>query len=298
MAIVSYWQALITGVLSGTLIRYFMLRRDYRQYPSYPHGVVTHLSLGFIAAFIGAIAIPALAEREFTAVTFLALAATQFREVRDMERMMLQKLDQTWLVPRGPDFIEGMARVFEARNYLVMLTSLLVGGAVFWGNVFLGVAVALILLLAIRKLMSGKIVAQIAHVREGEVRFEGANLYVENIHFMNLGTEYVKDVYRQKGLGVIIEPFNDDARATLSNNGQRMAIAHNAAALLGIYKDVDTAEFTPILRRDLETGRVGLVIIPIEKDLYYLLEAVKKTPVLESALSTPLKTSVGRKASD
>jgi len=298
MAIVSYWQALITGVLSGTLIRYFMLRRDYRQYPSYPHGVVTHLSLGFIAAFIGAIAIPALAEREFTAVTFLALAATQFREVRDMERMMLQKLDQTWLVPRGPDFIEGMARVFEARNYLVMLTSLLVGGAVFWGNVFLGVAAALILLLAIRKLMSGKIVAQIAHVREGEVRFEGANLYVENIHFMNLGTEYVKDVYRQKGLGVIIEPFNDDARATLSNNGQRMAIAHNAAALLGIYKDVDTAEFTPILRRDLETGRVGLVIIPIEKDLYYLLEAVKKTPVLESALSTPLKTSVGRKASD
>ncbi len=298
MAIVSYWQALITGVLSGTLIRYFMLRRDYRQYPSYPHGVVTHLSLGFIAAFIGAIAIPALAEREFTAVTFLALAATQFREVRDMERMMLQKLDQTWLVPRGPDFIEGMARVFEARNYLVMLTSLLVGGAVFWGNVFLGVAAALILLLAIRKLMSGKIVAQIAHVREGEVRFEGANLYVENIHFMNLGTEYVKDVYRQKGLGVIIEPFNDDERATLSNNGQRMAIAHNAAALLGIYKDVDTAEFTPILRRDLETGRVGLVIIPIEKDLYYLLEAVKKTPVLESALSTPLKTSVGRKASD
>jgi uncharacterized protein len=75
-------QATFAGVIIGTLTRYYLLRRDYRQYPSYPHGVVANLSLGFIAAVIGAVAIPALAEKEFTAVTFLALAATQFREVR------------------------------------------------------------------------------------------------------------------------------------------------------------------------------------------------------------------------
>ncbi len=34
------------GVVAGTIGRYYMLRSDYRQYPSYPHGVVTHMSLG------------------------------------------------------------------------------------------------------------------------------------------------------------------------------------------------------------------------------------------------------------
>ena len=129
-------QAMFNGVVIGVLIRYYVLKRDYRQYPSYPHGVLTHLSLGFIAAVIGSIAIPALMEKEFTAVTFLALAATQFREVRDMERIMLLNLDQTSLVSRGADYIEGIARIFEARNYIVMFTSLLVGGATYWGNVF------------------------------------------------------------------------------------------------------------------------------------------------------------------
>jgi hypothetical protein len=61
---------------------------------------------------------------------------------------------------------------------------------------------------------------------------------------------------------------------------------------------VDTAEFTPILRRDLDTGRIGMVIVPIEKDIELLIEAVKKVPVLESAYRSPLKTIIGRKASD
>ena len=79
----NYLQAILNGVALGVLIRYFLLKRDYRQYPSYPHGVITHLSMAFIASVIGAIAIPALMEEEYTAVTFLALAATQFRKWGD-----------------------------------------------------------------------------------------------------------------------------------------------------------------------------------------------------------------------
>ncbi len=115
---------------------------------------------------------------------------------------------------------------------------------------------------------------------------------------MNLGMEKVRKSYLERALGVIIEPYNDDGRATLANNGQRIAIAHDAAALMGIYKDLDTPEFTPIVRRDLDTGRLALIITPLEKDIEYLLEAVKKVPVLESALSTPLKSYLGRKAAD
>lgn len=297
-ALAPHLQAMLLGVVSGSLFRLYMFRRDYRQYPSYPHGVVTHLALGFIAAVIGAVAIPALVEKEFTAVTFLALAATQFREVRNMEREMLKKLDQTALVSRGEDYIEGIARVFEARNYLVMFLALLVGGATFWGNVFYGLLAGLIFFLILKRLMGGKCIGQIARVREGQVRFEGPNLFVENINFMNLGTDLVKKTYLERALGVVLEPLDDDARATLANNGQRMAIAHDAAALMGIYRDVDTPEFMPLVRRDLDTGRVALIILPLEKDAEFLLEAVRKAPVLESSFQTPLKTYLGRKASD
>jgi len=293
-----FLQALLTGLISGVMLRYYMLKRDYRQYPSYPHGTTIHLAMAFIAAFIGAVAVPALMEKEFTAVTFLALAATQFREVRNMERIMLENIDRISLVSRGAEYIEGIAKVFEARNYLVMFTSLLIGGATYWGNIFYGLSLAVAAFLISKNLKGGKIIGEIAQVREGKVHFKGANLFVEDIHFMNLGTDSVKEKYLERALGIIIEPKDDDARATLASVGQRMAIAHDAAALLGLYKDVDTAEFTPILRRDLDTGRIGMVIVPLEKDIEFLIEAVKKVPVLESAFRAPLKTSIGRKASD
>ncbi|MBC7326372.1 MAG: YIEGIA domain-containing protein, partial [Moorella sp. (in: Bacteria)] len=51
---------IVSGTLAGTVARLVMLRVDYRQYPGYPHGYVTHLSLGFIAAALGAVAVPAI----------------------------------------------------------------------------------------------------------------------------------------------------------------------------------------------------------------------------------------------
>jgi hypothetical protein len=247
---------------------------------------------------IGAVAIPALLEKEFTAVTFLALAATQFREVRGMERDMLEGLDRTNLVPRGPDYIEGIARVFEARNYLVMLAALLISGATFIGNIYYGLLMGVATFIISKTLMKGKNIGDIALVRAGRVHFEGAKLFVDNIQFMNLALQQSRETYLKRGLGIIVEPLNDNGRATLANNGQRKAIAHDAAALLGVYKDVDSAEFTPLVRRSLDTGRVGLVIVPMEKDISVLIEAVKRVPVLESALSTPLKTTLGKKAAD
>lgn len=86
----------------------------------------SHVTLGLIAASLGAVAIPSLMEKEFSAVTFLSLAAQQFREVRNLERQSLEKIDETELVPRGTAYIEDISKAFEARNYMAMLTSLLV----------------------------------------------------------------------------------------------------------------------------------------------------------------------------
>ena len=42
-----------------------------------------------------------------------------------MERNTLAELDGFELVPRGKTYIEGIAVVFESRNYLVIFTSLI-----------------------------------------------------------------------------------------------------------------------------------------------------------------------------
>ena len=293
-----YLTATVLGIGIGFAARCLMLRSDYRQYPAYPHGYVTHLSLGLVAALLGALAVPALMEKEFTAVTFLSLAATQFRDIRQIERDTLNRLDLSRLVARGPDYIEGIARVFEARNYLVMLIGLLVSGATYLAGIAAGFIVGLLSLLGALRLMRGPVIGRIAGVRPAEVSFKGPNLFVEDIQFMNLAREEIRRTVLERGLGVIIEPFDDNAREILANNGQRLAIAHDAAVQLGIYRDVDTAEFTPILRRDLDTGRIGMLILPLEKDIECLVTAVKNVPVLESSSSRPLKSRAGSGAAD
>lgn len=291
-------QAILVGVILGTLSRFMMLRRDLRQYPSYPHSVVNHLALGFVAATLGSVAVPAILAREYTAVTFLALASTQFREVRTMERKMLEGLDKSGLVKRGPDFIEGIARTFEARNYLVIFVSLAASAAACFWRAPGGIAAGIVAFLLVRKLMVGRSVADIAKVRPAKLRFEGPNLFVEDVHIMNLGLPEVREKYLEAGRAVMIEPFDDNAREILANVGQRQAIAHDAAALLGIHRDVDTAEFTPILRRNPETGRVAMIIVPIEPDQVCLVKAVESVPVLESAMRKPLSAEAGRCAAD
>jgi hypothetical protein len=286
-------------VVLGTLSRFLMLRRDVRQYPSYPHSVVNHLALGFVAATLGAVAVPAIVAKEFTAVTFLALAATQFREVRNMEREMLKSLERSRLVSRGPDFIEGIARTFEARNYLVMFVALAASGASFLFNRwFAGLAAGLLAIYLTRRLMRGRVIGDIAKIRSARHRFEGPNIFIEDIHIMNLGLPEIRETYDRLGRAAVLEPFDDNAREILANVGQRQAIAHDVAALLGIHRDVDTAEFTPLLRRNPETGRVAMIIVPIEPDEECLLQAIRNVPLLESAKVKPLAARAGKCASD
>ena len=56
----NYLLPVVIGIVFGFLARTLLLRTDFRQYPTYPTGRIIHLSFGFIAAFIGAVAIPAV----------------------------------------------------------------------------------------------------------------------------------------------------------------------------------------------------------------------------------------------
>ena len=88
-----YTLPVLLGILFGFVGRVVLLKSDYRHYPTHPHGMIIHLTLGFIAASLGSIAVPAIIEREYTAVTFLAVAAQHFREVRNMERETLTRME-------------------------------------------------------------------------------------------------------------------------------------------------------------------------------------------------------------
>lgn len=293
-----YLGMILTGTVAGALARLLLLRMDYRQYPGYPHGMVAHVSLGFIASALGAVAIPALLKPDFAAVTFLALAAQQFREIRGMERTTLENLERTELVKRGSDYIEGIARTFEARNYLVMATAISVSLAYHLGGIVAAGLVAVLVITFSLSFRSGETIGDICEVESAAISFDGSRLKVDEIVIMNVGLRESREKILQEALGIRIKPKGANARSVINDLGQRMAIAHTASIILGIKKDIDTPEFTPLVRKNLDTGELGLYILPAIRDAEALLLAVKRTPVLESARSKPLSTQAGRMAAD
>lgn len=286
------------GMAAGFLARLYMLRTDYRNYPSYPHGYIIHLSLGAIAASLAAIALPALLEEEYTAITFLVLCAQQFRDIRNMERETLMKLEEHTLVPRGLDYIEGIAKVFESRNYLVMLVALVTSGATIFGGQSIGIFAGLAMILFSRFLMRGSFVGELARVEEGVLHFEKSLLYIDDIVIMNVGDLEAREKILKEGVAIVLHPYDDDGRSVLNNLGQRQALLHDISMLVGNKLEIGEQEWTPAARKNMDTGALGIFLLPNEKDIGCVIEAAKRTPVLESAVQKPLANSVGREASD
>jgi hypothetical protein len=277
-----------------------MLRRDYRQYPSYPQGWAVHLFVGFIGAAIGAVIVPAVIEKEYAAVSFLILAASQFREVRNVERATLGAMESTELVKRGTAYIEGIARVFEARNYLSIWVALSVAvvsaiwrGAL-WGRLAACALVGWLVTLLLSQLMQGDRVGDIATVELAELRFEQALLKVEETVMMNVGLQTARSVYIERGLAAKITPKGPNAKATLANLGQMQAIAHDVSAMIGVYMDVGEQEFIPMVRRNPASGCLYLVMVPSQDDPDAFLTAVRRVPVLEGAVRKPLTSKAGK----
>lgn len=284
-----YTLPILFGVIVGTLSRVHMLRTDYRQYPTYLHGKIIHIALGFIAAGLGTVAVPAILEEEFTAITFLTIAASQFRDVRNMERNTLAELDGYEMVPRGSTYIEGIAIAFESRNYLVILNSLISTMVYLFFNIWVALVAAIVIVFISKSLMSGGKIKDIVDIEYVKPRFEGAGLYVDNIYIMNIGLpERQKEVLRY-GMGFVLKPKNFNARSTIANLGQRQAILHDVSTALGVYRDSGTPALVPLAKRDLDDGRIGVFVLPQEKDIERALEVIGEVPTLENAIRMPMK---------
>lgn len=289
------------AVLMGFLARLFILRIDYRQYPSYPAGYATHLTLGFVASALGAVAFPALLAKDYVAVTFLALAAQQFREVREMERKSLTSIDRFELVPRGESYIEGIAKLFEARNYMAMITALFTAVLYHYLNLPIGVLGGALLAWGLHSLMVAKRVGEMVKVRTATIKFTGpgkVNLAIEEEALMNVGEKGALEVWKERGFGFILEPFDENGRATLAHLGQRQAILHEIYTQIGVIFDYGYQQFTPIARLDIYTGRVYILIITLEPDPPFIKEVIEKVPILEGSAKKPVASPPGRRAAD
>jgi uncharacterized protein len=282
-----YTFPVIFGVAIGTLSRVYMLKTDYRQYPTYLHGKIIHVALGFIAAGLGTLAIPSLMEEDFTAITFLTVAASQFREVRNMERNTLTELDGYELVPRGKTYIEGIAIVFESRNYLVIFTSLVTTLFYLLFNFWAGLVAAVICALISKKLMTGGKLKEIVDIQYVEPHFDGPGLLVDNIYIMNIGIPARREEILRYGMGFILTPKNFDARSTIANLGQRQAILHDVSTALGIYRDSGTPALSPLAKRDLEDGRVAIFVLPQDRNKQKAIKTIGAVPTLENAIRMP-----------
>jgi len=290
-----YTYPILFGVIFGLLTRLYMLRTDYRQYPTYLHGKIIHVALGFIAAGLGTVAVPSIMEQEFTAITFLTLAASQFREVRNMERNTLTELDQYELVTRGNTYIEGIAVAFESRNYLVIFTSFVATFAYLVWNIWAGILAGIIALLISKKLMAGGRLKDIVDIEFVEPRFEGAGLYVDNIYIMNIGLPARQKEILKYGMGFVLKPKNFNVRSTIANLGQRQAILHDVSTALGVYRDSGTPALVPLAKRDLDDGRVGIFVLPQEKDVEKAIAIIGQVPTLENAIRMPTESKANKK---
>jgi uncharacterized protein len=290
-----YTMPIVFGVVLGTIARILMLRTDYRQYPTYLHGKIIHVALGFIAASLGAVAVPALMELNFTAVTFLTVAATQFREVRNMERNTLTEIDSYELVSRGKAYIEGIAISFESRNYLVILTAFI--GTLFYliWNVYMAFVGAIICLVISKVLQSGSTMGDIVDIEYVEPHFEGAGLYVDNIYIMNIGLPERQEEILKYGMGFVLKPKNINVVNTIAHLGQRQAILHDVSVSLGVFRDSGTPALVPLIKRDLDDGRIGVFILPQIRDKEKAKKIIGAVPVLETAIRMPSRSDAQNK---
>ncbi|SDZ58079.1 hypothetical protein SAMN05421736_11910 [Evansella caseinilytica] len=281
---------IITATLIGTLVRIISIKLDYRQYPNYPNGYLIHVVTGGLAAAIGAFIIPTLMEKEFTAVTFLALAIQHFREVRKIERESLLDLEGDEYTKRGDAYIDGISKIFEARNYITLLVSFTTSltimllqtltDSTIWVEVAAGSAAGILLFYVLKYFTKRQKLRDIATVTQGKIEIRGSDLFVDGMFVSHLlGREEAKGWYLEDGLAAIIHPNKEHFLIPLLNGGQRQAILFEVTRRLGQKKLYSV--------QDPANGKIVIALVPIIKNFDLLKETILLTPLLETVKKNP-----------
>lgn len=273
--------SIAAGIVAGTVVRFLLLRVDYRAYPSAPNGVLIHGTVGFVAASLGAVAVPALLQKDYVAVTFLVLAIQQLREVRRAERDSLADLEESEYVPRGNAYIDGLAKGFESRNYVSLLVALItttVGyllPAPIWLRVGSGILAGMLFFYFIGRITVHRTIGDLARVETAPLTFKGGDLYVGDTWVDHVGLPEQRKLIEEEGIGFVIKPEDVAAQITFNNSGLRQAIIHEISRIVGLKRFYQTDH-------DFKTGSVVLYLVPMRNDPERIIEVIKQVPLIES----------------
>ncbi len=285
------------GIIIGILSRFIMLHLDQEQYPTQPNILLSQLVLAFVASSLGSLLVPALIERSYTSITFLSLAAQQFRQVRDNRRDTLQKLEDVQLIQRGSAFIEEISRTYEVRNYTCIVTSFITVGIYYILTsefklseitaIIISSICGIILAFILKKLLTRESISDIAEVVPAKISFVNESIMqVGDLKgITNIGLESDREKYLSQGLAVEIIPKNKSYTnmGTIYDPGQRQAIIYNIYSRIGILRENNEPAFYPLPRINLATGSLMIAVVPVDKDINKLIDAVKSCPILSSA---------------
>ena len=290
-------KAFFIGIIIGMLSRLIMLHLEQKQYPTEPNILLSQLVLAFVASSLGALLVPALIERSYTSITFLSLAAQQFRQVRDNRRDTLQNLEDVQLIQRGNAFIEEIARTYEVRNYTCIVTSFMTVGIYYVitsefklgeiPSIIISSICGVVLAFILKKALTRQSIGDIADVVPAEISFVNESIMQigELKGITNVGLEEDRQKYLTKGLGIEIIPKDKSYVniGTIYDPGQRQAIIYNIYSRIGISREDTEPAFYPLPRINLKNGSLMIAVVPVDRDINKLIDAVKSCPILSSA---------------
>ncbi len=285
--------AFIVSMLVGISARFIVLSVKDKQYPSRPQDYIEQIIIAALASALGSIAFPALIDKEFSALTFLAVGIQQFQGSSKQEKITLQNIDGDDLLKKGDACIDEISTIYEVRSY-VSLFSALVSSILF---IYIarkfdasmivcsvcavtgGILVAIIF----KKLIKRGTIEEIADIHMAKISFDGPILKVNDIYMDNIGLKDSRKKYLEKGMAIEIVPKTMGDFGTINDIGQREAILHNIYIHFGIDKDVDEVDLLSISRTDLNKKTVVMVMIPLVKDEVNFIKVAGGTSILDTA---------------
>lgn len=285
--------AFFTAMIIGILCRFFVLRVKDKQYPSRPQDYLEQIIIAGLAASLGAIALPALIDKEFSALTFLAVGIQQFQGLSNQEKITLENIDCEDMVEKGEPYIDNISMTYEVRSYVSLFSSLVAsiiyiyiarryGASMLVCTILAaigGAIVGMIFVLILRR----SSIKDIADVHLAQISFDGPILKVNGIYMDNIGLKDTRKKYLEKAIAIELVPKDLSKFGTLCDVGQQQAIMHNIYIHMGVYNDVDDKDILPITRINFEKKSIVIIMMPLYKNENLFMKAAQSAPILDSA---------------
>ena len=285
--------AFITAMIIGTLCRFFVLRVEDKQYPSRPQDYIEQIIIAALAASLGAVALPALIDKEFSALTFLAVGIQQFQGLSQQEKITLENIDSDEIVSKGEGYINEIATTYEVRSYISLFSALLSSivyiyiSRKFDADILICIIAdsiaGIIVGLFFRRVLRRPSINDVAEIYMAKISFEEQLLKVNDITMTNIGLKDTRKKYLEQGMAIEIVPKSMTDFGIINDIDQQRAIMHNIYIHLGFAKDVDEKDLLPIARTNLDKKSVVIIMIPLIKDEVTFMQVAGSTPVLDTS---------------